>query len=193
MIRFKLTSQSWAKQLLVVLLTVCFFSACNNDDVQSTYSTHQAYFYYPRVLTTQPLYAALTGPGQYCAISLSASNLIFQSTTNSLSVPITAVSGYQRFQCINGFIVGQSNIPDMTTMALPILAFDRACPNCYVNDVITRPLTLKENGRAYCDRCRRTYDLNNLGLIIDGAKGDLNLFRYHISYNGENIMVIKNQ
>lgn len=181
------------KRFLSLFFVLLLFS-CSNDDVESTYAAFHAYFRFDKVMTTAPLYSALTAPGEYCSVYIdnSASNIIFQSTTSSLPVAITSITYYQKIQFIAGLIVGESNVPDMTTMQLPLLAFDRACPNCYEKNSVTKPLSLKESGFAYCDRCKRTYDLNNLGLVVDGQQGDIKLFRYRISYNSSNTMVVSN-
>ena len=38
------------------------------------------------------------------------------------------------------------------------------------------------NGRAACTRCGRTYDLNNLGIVVEGPAGR-SLYRYRATYN----------
>ena len=42
-------------------------------------------------------------------------------------------------------------------------------------------MRIEENGHAVCDRCHRTYDMNNEGLIVKGDKGR-KLIRYRVSY-----------
>lgn len=167
------------------------FTSCNNDTVESTYAKYRAYFRYDNVMTTQPFYAALTGAGQYCSVYVQNKRLYFSSLTKSDTVSLTAVAYYESFISIDGFIAGLSNVPDMNTGTLPWVAYDRACPNCYENDGITHPLSLKENGFAYCTRCKRTYDLNNLGFLVSGDAG-IKMYRYRIAYNGSNLVIIQN-
>ncbi len=177
------------KKILPLLVGLLFVLSCA-EDVQKEYSTHRAYFRYNKVLTTQPLYAALTGPGMYCSIAFQNGKVTFSSLTNSVVQTLTDIAYYDKLMTINGFIVGMSNVPEMGTSTLPLLCFDRVCPNCFESG-ITRPVGLKEGGFAYCDRCKRTYDLNNLGLIVEGEQG-LKLFRYRVSYDGNNDMLIAN-
>ena len=59
---------------------------------------------------------------------------------------------------------------------------------------LTRHMSVMEyNGKqvASCSKCKRKYDLNNTGIPIEGEKG-LKLERYHIVYDGSNIMRIYN-
>ena len=184
----------WSSRIAAVISLAAgllLLSGCSGDDVQNEYSRRHAYFSYSQVITTHPLYSALTSPGLYCLIYQNGANLVFASLTSSLSVPITAVAQYQRFQSVDGFIVGQSNELDMKTGQMTIYCFDRACPNCYRDDAVTRPLALKENGFAYCSRCKRTYYLNSGGLIYSGDK-EVKLDRYRIYYTGSNTMTISN-
>lgn len=174
---------------ILTLLLLLMPLSCNDDNVQNEFSSYRAYFYFDQVMTTHPLLAALTGAGgQFCSIYSSNSKMIFQSLTEMLPVDVTAIAYYQRFVTIGGFIVGQSNVPDMKTGQLPIVCYDRVCPNCYKESSISKPLVLQENGFANCQRCKRNYDLNNLGITPNGNK----LIRYKISYNGNNVMEINN-
>lgn len=162
-----------------------------DDDAEYTYSSYSAYFRYDQVLTTTPLYESLVTPGEYCLVWVSGQYLHFQSLTQSQDVALTAVSNYESFESIGGFIIGYSNVPDMTTGTLPIVAYDRVCPNCYEETAISKALTLQENGFAQCSKCDRIYDLNNLGILYEGEDG-IKLFRYRVSYNGSNIVYINN-
>ena len=93
---------------------------------------------------------------------------------------------------IAGFIVGLSNQPDMSTGAMQYLAYDRVCRNCYEEQSISKPLTLLENGRAKCERCKRVYNLNNQGIPEQGEKGQ-KLYEYRgVTYNGNNTVEIRN-
>jgi len=177
--------------LALAFFILLFFSSCSQDNVQNVYSRYRAFFNYTKVLTAHPLYTAITGTGSYCSISAQGTTLYFQSPTESYQDNLTDADYYKQVTWIGGLIVGRSNVPDMTTGELPLLCFDRACPNCYKNDDITKPLTLKENGEAYCTRCKRTYDLNNLGIIKTGDNG-IKLYRYMVVYNGSNTLVVNN-
>lgn len=175
----------------VIVLLLCMLSVIScADDVQTTYSRYRAYFYYDKVLTTQPLLAALTGTESYCSIAFQNGKIRFSSLTNSYEQAVTSVRRYEKLDTFNGFIVGMANMPELGETTLPLLCFDRVCPNC-LEEGYRPSLGLRENGYAYCSRCKRTYDMNNLGIITDGEKG-LKMHRYRIFYDGDNVMEIVN-
>lgn len=177
---------------LFICMVLSIATSCSNDEVENVYSNYRAFFNYTKVMTAHPLYVALTGTGEYCSIYIQGNNLYFQSLTETYPDNLTAYDYYKQVTWIGGLIVGRSNVPDMTTGELPLLCFDRACPNCYKEASIAKALVLQENGMATCNRCKRTYDLNNLGLISSGEKG-IKLFRYLISYNGTNTLLVNNR
>ncbi|MBQ8098306.1 MAG: hypothetical protein IJ244_02150 [Bacteroidaceae bacterium] len=182
--------------LILLSLMMLAPTACSRDDVENVYSNYRAYFRYDKVITAHPLYVALTGTGEYCSIfaqgTEQGTTLYFQGVYEQAKDLLTAPDYYQSVIWIGGLIVGRSNVPDMTDGTLPLLCFDRVCPNCYKDDNISKPLTLQEFGQASCSRCKRTYDLNNLGIIASGEKG-IKLIRYHITYNGSNTVVVSNR
>ena len=105
----------------------------------------------------------------------------FSSLTSTAQVNRTALSAYQTYICIGGFIVGRSALNDIGSAEYPVVCYDRACPNCWSSDNIAKAMRIEENGHAVCDRCHRTYDMNNEGLIVEGDKGR-KLIRYRVSY-----------
>lgn len=166
--------------------------ACGGSDSYTTYSRYKASFTYYTVMTTTPLKNALTSPGEYCTITLTANRkLIFVSPTLSQQVDVTASAIYQSFTCVAGFIAGMSNMPEVGADTQGLVAYDLVCSNCYHDDAIQRVLTLQEGGKAYCSRCKRQYDLNSRGIVSSGDKGRP-LERYHIAYDGNNRMTIWN-
>ena len=69
----------------------------------------------------------------------------------------------------NGIIVGFGN---GTTQAF--YAYDRECPNCFNPNAIpvkSYPLNVATNGIASCNNCRRKYDLNIGGILVEGDYG----------------------
>ena len=185
------------KTLLVIPCALFLLSSCKSDEVQYAFCSYKAFFRYDDVINTFPLKAALaSGSGLYCSIyPTTNSKLIFQAPgVTPLPVNVTAIAYYSDY--INptgcGFIVGCSNVPDATTGELPILCYDRGCPNCYENLGISKPLSVSETGMATCPRCNRVYDLNNLGIISSGEKG-IKLFRFRVAYDGSNTLIINNQ
>lgn len=180
------------KKLLILLAVALLFVGCGNDDSYTKYSRYKAAFAYFYVQTATPLKDALYSPGIYCSIKLTINKqLLFTTLTQQLPVDVTAPNYYQSFTCLSGFIVGYSNMIEMGSDDLARVCFDLACSNCYRDDAIKRDLTLKENGYAYCQRCKRTYSLNNMGMVDAGNAGRP-LERYHISLPDANRMVIYN-
>ena len=63
-------------------------------------------------------------------------------------------------------------------------AYDGQCPNCYASEGRPRyPLSLENHGKARCSQCKRTYDLNNGGIVTEG-EGGKKLERYRASTTG---------
>lgn len=181
--------------VILTVSTLFFVASCSSDDVEDTYSRYRAYFRYDNVMTAAaaPLHNALTGIGDFCSVYTAGNYLYLQTaTTAAQPIPLNDVAYYQSFIAISGFIIGRTNVPDMTTGELVLVAFDLACPNCYHDDDVSKRLALQENGVVYCSRCKRTYDLNNLGLISSGERGR-KLERYHIAYNGSTTVLVQNR
>lgn len=190
----KRTCRSVLCTLMMTVTFVMLIVSCSSDDVEDTYSKYRAYFRYDNVMTAAaaPLHNALTGIGEYCAVYTGGNYLYFQNASSEPQrIPLNDMAYYQSYITIGGFIIGRTNVPDMTSSELVLVAYDLACPNCYHDDDVSKRLALKENGTAYCDRCKRTYDLNNLGLITSGERGR-KLERYHIAYNGTTTVLVQN-
>lgn len=175
------------KRILPLLVAAALLAACDGDTVESQYSKLRASFSYSPVNTIAPLTQALGSYGEFCTITADASHYYFATLTNSAQVNRDAVAAYRTFICIGGFIVGRSSQTDIGTANYPLLCYDLACPNCYREDFY-KNLRLQNGGTAVCQRCGRTYDLNNGGVIVSGNKGR-KLERYRISYDGTSIMV----
>ncbi len=156
-------------------------TSCANEMVESKFSNYRASFTFSPVTSVPPLQGALNGFGEYCAIWADANYYHFSSLTSTAQVNRTALSVYQTYICIGGFIVGRSALNDIGSAEYPVVCYDRACPNCWSSDNIAKAMRIEENGHAVCDRCHRTYDMNNEGLIVKGDKGR-KLIRYRVSY-----------
>ena len=179
-------------RIIVAMAALLILGSCSSDDAYNAYSKYKASFSYSSVMTAAPLKNALTGPGEFCTISLGVNTLVFQSLTASYTDDITAeMMYYQNIRCISGFIVGMANIPEMNADWLGIICYDLACSNCHHDDAINPKLTLQERGFAYCSRCKRKYSLNNQGIVVAGDAGRP-LERYHVSYDGANHMAVWN-
>lgn len=176
------------KRIVHFICCALLCTSCSNDEVQNTYSRYRAYFEYSKVMTAPPLFKALSGWGEYCLIYGAQQKMVFQSLTDSYSDPMVAADAYKTINCIDGFIVGRANMPDMTSNEQPYLCFDSACPNCFDDSGIAKRLTLQENGFAYCSRCKRKYNLNDSGLLEEGDKGK-KLERYKVYYNANTLLI----
>ncbi|MEG1581008.1 MAG: hypothetical protein RR386_07090 [Bacteroidaceae bacterium] len=178
---------------ILFFLFVCLmagFTSCS-DEIQNTYSRSRASFLFKPTTAAAPLQAALNSYGEYCDIRYDASKYYFTSLNASYTYTRSAVDiRNQTISMSNGFIVGRSSLTDMGSDKQPIVCYDRVCPNCFRESYITRALTLKEGGLAFCSRCTRTYDLNNLGIISSDTTG-VKLERYSIAY-GNNTLAISN-
>lgn len=171
----------------ILLLAAVLLAACDGDTVESRYSKLRASFYLMPVNTIAPLTQAMGSYGEFCTITSDGSHYVFRTLTNSAQVNIDAeYAAYRTFICIGGFIVGRSSQTDLGTGTYPYLCYDLACPNCYREDIY-KNLSLGSGGLAACDRCHRTYDLNNGGAIVSGNKGR-KLERYRtVIYDGTSI------
>ena len=135
-------------------------TSCANEMVESKFSNYRASFTFSPVTSVPPLQGALNGFGEYCAIWADANYYHFSSLTSTAQVNRTALSAYQTYICIGGFIVGRSALNDIGSAEYPVVCYDRACPNCWSSDNIAKAMRIEENGHAVCDRCHRTYDMD---------------------------------
>ena len=173
---------------VVFFTAAVLLAACSGETVESKYSKYRASFSLAPVNTIAPLNNAMSSYGDFCAIWADANYYYFKSLTSQTNVNRTALAAYKTYICIGGFIVGRASTTELGTADYPMLCYDRACPNCYHDDLIAHAMTLSNGGLAVCSRCHRTYDLNNEGVVVSGDKGR-HLERYHIAYNGSSISI----
>lgn len=131
--------------------------------------------------------------GEWCKITLSTSGdkfLFSKPTGTPGEANREAMSGYTGFYMgLAGFIVGLPYEAELGETIVKVMCFDLACRNCYEEtDFLVRDLTLQENGKAYCSRCQRTYDLNNTGQVYSGTAGKP-LYRYRVYYNNNTLSI----
>lgn len=90
----------------------------------------------------------------------------------------------------NGLIVGYGNLDNPAQL----FAYDNQCRNCYEETSLPRyGLTMHQDGTATCQRCQRTYNLNNRGMVQDGPNGEP-LVRYRATSTGPNgVLVVSNR
>lgn len=176
---------------------VLLLYSCTEDGlVSSKYSKYTARFSYNQVRTNIPLNAALTSGGAniFCSLypKLDGSwEAKIPSSKEPYPMPMLDIDRYKTPICIKGFIVGQSNSPDMTTGELEIMCFDLVCPTCYDKAGVRRSLEVNDMGKATCSRCKLTYDLNT-GLCEGNGKI---LERYQAVYypQDQGIFVVSNR
>ncbi len=172
---------------MLLLLGMSLFSACT-DDTNLEYAQEPAFLRVQPVSTVQPLNAALNSPGVFCKVTFSTNFYHFENNHGqSAQINRTALDAYGKPKCLNGFVIGTPNVPDLSGVTAPV-AFDLACPTCYAEALIQRSLEMNEQGEAHCSRCETTYDLNNLGFPKDGPGTNV-MLRYHVRYGNDALIV----
>lgn len=177
-------AQRWGRILFSnVSLLIALISIISCAEADTTYYRGaRVNFSYSYTNTIPELNSALGSYGEFCTIRSDGSNFIFTGLKGSTTRPFTAIeTRVHPALGLSGLIVGLPNIPELGADQPRVMAFDLSCP-CYEEFDTTRNLTLFAGGQASCTRCGRTYDLNNLGIVIKGSSGR-NLYRYHASYN----------
>ncbi len=174
------------------LLSLLLLVSCNDSLVSNKYCNLPANFSFTPVISISQLYSSCESQGEWCSITVKNSKFYFTKPNGSQGqANMLAQQGYSGFYMgLSGFIVGLPNIPEMGATLPVVTCYDLACRNCYDDFGITRQLTLKESGYAFCSRCQRTYNLNNTGQVSDGNAGNP-LYRYRVYY-GNNTLSINN-
>lgn len=168
--------------------------------VETEYDTKtRASFMYRQVSTKQALRSALQSPGIYCMIYAHNNYYIFENNQNQTdSDNLLAVnSGTPYISRGAGFIAGMANGVDIYGRFGVLYAFDRVCPSCYEESYRQLKLSFTAEGNkvkcASSNGCGRIYNLD-LGGIVENKQNptDPKLYRYHITYDGMNIVQIYN-
>lgn len=177
------------KRLFPLALLLALLPASCAEEAESYYASLRAFFRYGNVINTPQLLTAVTNPGQFCIITFSAGYYHFTGPDGGKPTdwPATAVDAYGKPEYVSGFIVGTPAVPDLNGN-FALSAFDLVCPNCY-ETYIQRPLSFSGTTAMYCNRCGRTYDLNNGGIVSSGTTGRP-LFRYRVSYAASQGMLL---
>lgn len=176
----------WLLQLCLVLL------ACKDGEVNNKYCNLRARLTVENVSQAPVLFTACESMGEFCTVRSDGQRLIFTDAEgHTSSINITAISDYSGIYLgLSGLLVGKLTIPELGEDFVRVVCFDLACSNCYQDYNITRNLVLQESGYAKCNRCGRTYNLNDCGTISDGPAGR-NLYRYRVNYVG-GVLVVNN-
>lgn len=179
-----------SKKIFTAMLAIALY-ACGDGITHSRFCNLPARFTYTPVSSVHQLYAACSSPGEWCSITANATQFVFSNPQGNTPVSQTAVNNYNRpYMGLSGFLVGTPTLPEIGESTAVITCYDLACSNCYVEAGITRRMELHQGGESYCQRCHRTYDLNNQGIITDGDPGKT-LYRYRVYY-GNNTLTINN-
>lgn len=163
------------------LLLVFFVASCA-DDIEDLYAPWSVRFVFNQVNTTAPLLSALNNPGQFCLITFPIGKYQFKdSNGKEVTYTPTATSSYFKpYGYRSGFVVGWPAVLDFRGQTTVV--YELACPNCYDNSEITRPLHFSSISTLQCARCGCVYDLNNAGNEQHGKSRAL--YRYRtVQYN----------
>lgn len=186
------------KKIMAILLAgIMLLSSCSDGgNVENKYSRYSARFSFSPVNAIPTLYRACNSLGDFCIIDMPAgggSQIRFRGFSSTDYYPCTAIQGYQGFILGRGgsLIVGLPNMPEPGAMQSVVTCYDGCCSSCYQQWNITKPLILEEFGIVRCNSCKRRYDMNNQGMVIEGDKGH-SLFRYAVYYNGIGVTVNNN-
>lgn len=180
------------------LLFVFFLAGCGTD---YEYSSYPCYFVFDNSTHQDATLASalnVNAPGTFCYISQSTKSgatyvnfstnqgLSSSQLKNAIDQKTTYVLGIN-----NGIIVGYGNLDNPAVL----YAYDHQCPNCANSSSAYSPkypLSMSTDGKATCAKCNRVYDMNNGGIIVNGAQGD-KLWRYHVSSRGPlGVLIVNN-
>ena len=170
------------------LIVILSLSACNAED--SVYREYRCYFLFDTQL--HPIPCQLTGivgnPGHFCKVEAGLDKGIrhIKTTRNydeaTEDVPLTTDRENQQ-SCVLGanncIIIGTSSYDNM------LIAYEGQCANCLEQYGGTRyPLSWQKNGTLlHCNKCDRTYDVNNGTVVSEG--GGRQLYRYQAAFDGQ--------
>jgi len=173
----------------LIIIGLLLLTSCG--DTQYEYSSRTCYFVFDNSVHNDATLAAAMTPysGVFTQVTLAthggANYFVFQSNQGNSSEAIYNAIDSRRTQILGmnqGLIVGYGSLSD----PLVFYAFDRECPNCFDPDAIpirSHPLQMDTRGIATCSLCKRSYDLNNGGIITQGEAGN-KLTRYRASTTG---------
>lgn len=178
------------KQTLpLLLLSLLLLFSCKAEE---EYSTWPCRFGYDNMVHADATLASAmdnNSRGVFCKISETVRGgvkyLCFENNQGLKSDPIPETAEEKEAKYIlglnNGIIVGfQTLILDPNG---GFIGYDVQCPNCVQRENNTinpnYPISMSTSGIATCGKCKRKYDLNNGGILIEnGEEGDTGLEKY---------------
>ena len=177
------------------LVLLLFLTSCSGDEAE--YSVWPCRFAYDNQVHNDLVLASAmnnASRGIFCLISEHTQKgvkyLKFENNNgDSSQQPETAEEKLAKFilGLNNGIIVGFQtlNTEDATR---GFVAYDVQCPNCVRRENNTvNPnyrVEMDSKGIATCNRCGKTYDLNNGGIVTNGGEGDRGLEKYVANTTG---------
>ena len=176
----------------VALLILLYMVSCSSD-IDGIYARWRAFLRVSPVTAAPQLHTAANNPGMFCRVTFTPTHYVFSDADGkSSTIARTALESYGgEPEAISGFIIGTPVIPNQNGN-FELVAYDLACPACYLPDYITRSLTFTGHTQVSCTRCLRDYNLNNGG-IASNINPATRLFRYRVSYSPEqNVLVVQN-
>ena len=172
---------------LFSLLLIAVMTACTGEE--NIYREYECRFVFDTFLHPLPcqLTAALSSNGQFVKIETSVEQGVrhikttrnFDNSTEDIKLTTEPESKLSyALGANNCIIVGVSSYDNV------LVAYEGQCSNCLKELGGRRyPLVWQKNGtQLYCDKCKRTYDVNN-GVLATGTPG-IGLYRYKVTVDG---------
>ena len=182
-----------------ILAVGCLLSGCSGAEAE--YSTWPCRFAFDRLNPTLATSLNAGSRGVFCLITEQVQKgrkyLLFQNNIGLTSEPEPETAEEVQAKFIlglnNGIIVGFQTL--ITEPYGGFVAYDVQCPNCVRNENNTiNPnyrVTMDTKGIATCPKCKKTYDMNNGGIITNGGEGDTGLEKYVAITDGMHVSVFR--
>lgn len=181
-----------------IALALCM--ALSGCDAEQEYGSPYPcnFIFYTSYHTQSSLTRTLSNPGLFVIVEQQMDEgavtlLITDQTGDTEKLRLTTEKerrlSYGSMGANRRLVVGCSNFNG-------IKAYDGHCSNCLHNlGGSNYPLVWADNGRRLqCSKCGRSYDPNTDGIPSDNAqKGDIRLYQYVITHNGEVLHVYNRQ
>ena len=171
--------------LILSLLTLLM--ACTGDE--NIYREYQCYFVFDTFLHPLPcqLTAALSSTGSFVKIETSVEQSVRHlKTTRNYDDSVEDIRLTTERESQLTYALGANNciIVGVSSYDNVLVAYEGQCSNCLKELGGRRyPMTWQNNGtQLYCDKCKRTYDVNN-GVVASGSPG-IGLYRYKAALDG---------
>jgi len=181
----------------IAAIAVAALLASNCGDASSEYSDYPCRFVFsiPHHAHSAALQSAVSTTGVFCKVTkiLKGGAEYFRFTTNhGLSDDVIFTAEDKRATVALGMNkalwFGYGNLDNPPVF----YGYDSECPNCFVPDRIpvrSHPLDVSTAGLASCPTCKRKYNMNTGGNIVEGDKGKP-LTRYRAVYSPDGVVAV---